>query len=57
MHFYGAEVRHARLAAGLTQAELGGVLGYDSSEVSKIESGIRERALPAMVPGLGQSRA
>jgi len=58
MHFYGAEVRHARLAAGMTQTELGDVLGYDSSEVSKIEAGIREpperfaegcdRAFPSM---------
>jgi transcriptional regulator with XRE-family HTH domain len=58
MHFYGAEVRRARLAAGTTQPELGGVLRYDSSEVSKIEAGIREpperfaegcdRAFPSM---------
>ena len=39
MHFFGSEVRHARTAAGMTQAELGGLLGYDASEVSKVEAG------------------
>jgi transcriptional regulator with XRE-family HTH domain len=42
MHFFGSEVRHARTAAGMTQAELGGLLGYDASEVSKVEAGARE---------------
>jgi transcriptional regulator with XRE-family HTH domain len=39
MHFFGAEVRHARIAAGMTQSELGTILGYDASEVSKVEGG------------------
>ncbi len=39
MHFFGAEVRHARMAAGMTQAELGAIVGYDGSEVSKVEGG------------------
>jgi len=42
MHFFGAEVRYARMAAGMTQSELGTILGYDGSEVSKVEAGIRE---------------
>ena len=42
LHFFGSEVRHARTAAGMTQAELGGLLGYDASEVSKVEAGARE---------------
>ena len=40
MHFFGSEVRHARMAAGMTQAELGMIVGYDASEVSKVEAGI-----------------
>lgn len=42
VHFFGSEVRIARMAAGMTQAELGALLGYDTSEVSRVESGERE---------------
>lgn len=42
MKFFGSEVRHARLAAGMKQAELGKITGYATSEVSRFESGIRE---------------
>jgi transcriptional regulator with XRE-family HTH domain len=42
MHFFGAEVRHARTAAGMTQSELGAAIGYDGSEVSRVEAGTRE---------------
>jgi transcriptional regulator with XRE-family HTH domain len=42
LHFFGNEVRHARMVAGMTQAELGEIIGYDASEVSKVEAGVRE---------------
>ena len=42
VHFFGSEVRYARMAADMTQTELGTVIGYDASEVSKVEAGIRE---------------
>jgi len=58
MHFFGSEVRHARSSAGMTQGELGRITGYDGSEVSRIEAGLREatvvfaegcdRAFPSM---------
>jgi transcriptional regulator with XRE-family HTH domain len=41
----GEELRHARLQAGLTQAELGGAVGLSKSEVSRIELG-RARYVP-----------
>jgi transcriptional regulator with XRE-family HTH domain len=39
MHFFGAEVRRARLAAGLTLAELGAIVPCDASTVSRVEAG------------------
>ena len=44
VHFFGSEVRHARIAAGMTQAELGAIIGYGRrrQKVSKVEAGIRE---------------
>jgi transcriptional regulator with XRE-family HTH domain len=39
-HFFGAEVRRAREAAGLTLAGLGAVVPCDGSTVSRIESGL-----------------
>ncbi len=38
-HFFGAEVRRARLAAGKTLAELGATVPCDASTVSRIEAG------------------
>jgi transcriptional regulator with XRE-family HTH domain len=40
LHFFGAEVRRAREAAGLTLAELGATVPCDASTVSRIESGL-----------------
>jgi len=39
-HFFGAEVRRAREAAGRTLADLGGLVPCDASTVSRIESGL-----------------
>jgi transcriptional regulator with XRE-family HTH domain len=39
MHFFGAEVRRARLAAGMTLADLGAQVPCDASTVSRIEAG------------------
>ena len=40
LHFFGAEVRRAREAAGMTLADLGAAVPCDASTVSKIEAGI-----------------
>jgi transcriptional regulator with XRE-family HTH domain len=40
VHFFGAEVRQAREAAGLTLAGLGAEVPCDASTVSRIESGL-----------------
>jgi transcriptional regulator with XRE-family HTH domain len=40
LHFFGAEVRRAREAAGMTLAELGVKVPCDASTVSRIESGL-----------------
>jgi hypothetical protein len=40
LHF-GREVQSARLAAGMTIAELGRVIGYHKSQVSRVERGVR----------------
>lgn len=42
LHFFGAEVRHARTAAGLSQAELGAIAHCDGSVVSRVEAGLAE---------------
>src|ERR1700758_1607049 len=39
LHFFGAEVRRDREAAGMTLAELGAMVPCDASTVSRIESG------------------
>ena len=38
-HFFGAEVRRARLAAGMTLADLAAMVPCDASTVSRIEAG------------------
>ena len=40
MHHFGAEVRRAREAAGMTLAELGALMPVDKSSVSRIEAGL-----------------
>jgi len=40
MHFFGAEVRRARQAAGMTLAELAALVPCDASTVSRIEAGM-----------------
>src|SRR5690348_5221338 len=40
LHFFGAEVRRAREAAGMTLAELGARVPCDASTVSRVESGL-----------------
>jgi transcriptional regulator with XRE-family HTH domain len=40
LHF-GREMRRARLAAGMTLAEFGRVIGYHKSQVSRVERGVR----------------
>jgi transcriptional regulator with XRE-family HTH domain len=42
LDFFGAEVRHARGAAGMSQAELGAAAHCDGSVVSRIEAGLAE---------------
>ncbi len=39
LHFFGAEVRRAREAVGMTLADLGAVVPCDASTMSKIEAG------------------
>jgi hypothetical protein len=40
LHFFGAEVRRAREAAGMTLADLGATVPCDASTVSRIEAGL-----------------
>jgi transcriptional regulator with XRE-family HTH domain len=40
MHFFGAEVRRARLGAGMTLADLAVLVPCDASTVSRIEAGL-----------------
>jgi transcriptional regulator with XRE-family HTH domain len=40
LHHFGSEVRRAREAAGMTQAELGALVPLDKSAVSRIEAGL-----------------
>ena len=42
LHFFGAEVRHARMAAEMSQAELGSAAHCDGSVVSRVEAGLAE---------------
>jgi transcriptional regulator with XRE-family HTH domain len=39
-HFFGAEVRRAREAAGMTLADLAALVPCDASTVSRVESGL-----------------
>jgi len=41
LQFFGAELRRARAAAGLSQDQLGQRLGYSSAQVGKVEMGER----------------
>jgi transcriptional regulator with XRE-family HTH domain len=41
-HFFGSEVRRAREAAGMSQAELGALVPCDKSVVSRIEAGLTQ---------------
>jgi transcriptional regulator with XRE-family HTH domain len=41
LKFFGAELRRARAAAGLSQDQLGQRLGYSSAQVGKVETGER----------------
>ncbi|HTP17451.1 MAG TPA: helix-turn-helix transcriptional regulator [Streptosporangiaceae bacterium] len=45
LHFFGAEVRRARAAAGLSQEQLGQRIGYSAAQVGKVETGDRAPAL------------
>jgi transcriptional regulator with XRE-family HTH domain len=40
LHF-GSELKRARIAAGLTLAQLGRIVGYNKSQVSRVERGLR----------------
>ena len=42
--FFGAELRRARTAAGFSQDQLGGRLGYSGAQVGKVEMGERAPA-------------
>ena len=59
MHFFGAEVRRAREAAGMSQAELGRLAGCDDSVVSRVEGGLEDppqgfpEACDQAFPGMG----
>ena len=59
MHFFGSEVRRAREAAGMSQAELGALVPCDKSVVSRIEAGLVQadeafaRACDVAFPHLG----
>jgi transcriptional regulator with XRE-family HTH domain len=41
LQFFGAELRRARVAAGLSQDQLGQRLGYSGAQVGKVEMGER----------------
>jgi transcriptional regulator with XRE-family HTH domain len=59
LHFFGAEVRHAREAAGISQVELGKIVNCDDSVVSRVEGGIDDppegfaEACDKAFPGMG----
>ena len=65
LHFFGAEVRRAREAAGMTLAEFGALVPCDASRVSRIEAGLlmpddafavaADRAFPKAGAGSGGS--
>ncbi|MDQ0313011.1 transcriptional regulator with XRE-family HTH domain [Kitasatospora herbaricolor] len=48
---FGARLRHWRRSAGLTQARLAALVGYDHTAISKLEHGIR-RATPRLAARL-----
>jgi DNA-binding XRE family transcriptional regulator len=41
LHFFGAELRRGRIAAGLSQDQLGARIGYSGAQVGKVETGER----------------
>lgn len=41
LEFFGAELRRARMAAGLSQEQLGQRVGYSAAQVGKVETGER----------------
>src|ERR1700749_417915 len=41
VHYFGREVRRERMAAPMSLAELGGIVGYSASQVSRVERGLR----------------
>jgi transcriptional regulator with XRE-family HTH domain len=41
LNFFGAELRRARMAAGLSQEQLGQRVGYSAAQVGKVETGDR----------------
>jgi transcriptional regulator with XRE-family HTH domain len=45
LNFFGAELRRARLAAGLSQEQLGQRVGYSAAQVGKVETGDRAPSL------------
>jgi transcriptional regulator with XRE-family HTH domain len=59
VHFFGAEVRRAREAAGMSQTELGRLAGCDDSVVSRVEGGLEDpphgfpEACDQAFPGMG----
>lgn len=64
LHFFGAEIRRAREAAGMTLAEFGTLVPCDASRVSRIEAGLlmpdeafataADRAFPQMDSWFGR---
>lgn len=56
LHFYGAEVRRAREAAGMTLAELGARVPCDASTVSRVESGLLSPTERFPTPAMRRSR-
>jgi transcriptional regulator with XRE-family HTH domain len=45
LNFFGAELRRARAAAGLSQEQLGQRVGYSAAQVGKVETGDRAPSL------------
>lgn len=45
LNFFGAELRRARTAAGLSQEQLGSRVGYSGAQVGKVETGGRAPTL------------
>lgn len=54
VHYFGREVRRERLAAPMSLAELGRIVGYSATQVSRVERGLRA---PSEKFALGCDRA